>query len=82
MSFVLMTEFELPVNYNGKELLFPANLLQFGYSYKIEVVINGTKVSFERDEERNWRALVDAGTINANINSDFLTAIAKSLENL
>jgi len=74
--------FELPVPYNGKDLFFPARLIQFGYTYKIEVDINGTTVSFERDEERNWRALLDAGRTDSNINVSLLNSIAESLENL
>ena len=49
---------ELPVICDGKEFLFPAKLIRFRYSYRIEVEVNGTVISFDRDEERNWRALV------------------------
>ncbi len=74
--------FELPVNYNGQELLFPSRMIRFGYTYKIEVDVNGTTVSFERDEERNFRAIVSPEKMDSNINVDLLNAIAESLENL
>jgi len=74
--------FELPINYNGQDLLFPARLIPFGYTYKIEVDINGTIVSFERDEEKNWRAIIDMANIDAKINADLLNAIAVAIENL
>jgi hypothetical protein len=52
-------DFDLPVFYKGKEMHFPARLLTMGYIYKIEVDVHGQAVLFERDEERNWRALID-----------------------
>ncbi|MBD0298586.1 MAG: hypothetical protein ICV84_25860, partial [Flavisolibacter sp.] len=50
--------FKLPVTYKGKELLFPAHLLQLGYTHKFQVQVNGYEVFFEPDEERNYRAVV------------------------
>jgi len=74
--------FDLPVDYNGQDLLLPARLIQFGYTYKIEVDINGTIVSFERDEEKNWRVLIDPAKIDSKINADLLNAIVIAIENL
>ena len=75
--------FELPVQYKGKELLLPAQLHQFGYGYKIEVEVNGSSVFFERDDERNWRALIETDVhLNERIESKLLEAIAASLEGL
>ena len=54
-----METFELEVFYKDKEIHFAARLLTLGYIYKIEVDINTHTVVFERDEERNWRALID-----------------------
>jgi hypothetical protein len=75
--------FELPVNYKGKDLTFPARLQVFGYSYKVQVEVNGQLIIFERDEERNWRVL------STEENQDFkrpekglLQAVAESLEEL
>jgi hypothetical protein len=77
-------QFELPVIFKSEELHFPASLLNYGYSYKIEVDIEGTKVLFEPDEERNWRALIAPEEINANkkISVDLLKAIATSIEDI
>jgi hypothetical protein len=77
-----MDEFELPVSFNKKEFSFPARLLHYGYSYKLEVDIDGDKILFEPDEERNWRALVayeDIGN-NKKVNVDLLKAIVVSIE--
>jgi hypothetical protein len=51
--------FELPVNYEGEEILFQARLLQFGYTHRFAVKIHGQDVYFEPDEERNYRAMME-----------------------
>jgi len=82
LQLLLMdVSFDLTLNYNRRELLLPARLIQFGYTYKIEVDLNGTLVSFERDEEKNWRALIDPN-IETKINVDLLNAIVQAIENL
>ena len=74
--------FELPVSFNNTELNFPARILNYGYSYKLEVDIDGTKLLFEPDEETNWRALIayEELTANKKINVRLLQAIAWSIE--
>jgi hypothetical protein len=76
--------FELPVLFNNVELSFPAKLLNYGYSYKLEVDIEGEKILFEPDEERNWRALTTAADLSTNkkISIDLLKAIALSIEKI
>jgi hypothetical protein len=76
--------FALPVVFNNTELSFPARLLNYGYSYKLEVDIEAIKVLFEPDEERNWRALISYEDLNSNksISVDLLRAIAKSIEGI
>ena len=74
--------FELPVFYNNQEILLPAQLHQYGYTYKIEVDVNGISVFFERDEEGNWRAIVDPSEFekNKSFSIELLQAIACSIE--
>jgi len=76
--------FELPVSFNNTELNFPARILNYGYSYKLEVDIDGTKLLFEPDEETNWRALIayEELTANKKINVRLLQAIAWSIEKI
>ncbi len=52
--------FDLPVEYKGKEMLFPAELLPMGFRHKIKVNVDGTDILFEPDEERNYRAVIAA----------------------
>ena len=77
-----MDTFDLSVFYNNEELLLPAQLHQYGYTYKIEVDVNGTPVFFERDDERNWRALVEPSTLESHhhLKVELLQAIADSLQ--
>ena len=56
---IMDDDFELELSFKGKDLIFPARLLQMGYIYKIQVDLEDRQVLFERDEERNWRVLVD-----------------------
>jgi len=76
--------FEIPVSHQNNELSFPARLLAYGYSYKIEVTINGTNVMFEPDEERKWRALISYEDLASNkaFTVDLLQAIASSLDEI
>ncbi len=55
-----------------------------GYSYPIEVDVNGQLVKFEPDEEKIFRALFDAEQIQkgVKINTELLAAIAKVLESV
>jgi hypothetical protein len=50
--------FEIPLTYKSKDISLPAEYISTGYSYKINVDVFGQVISFEPDEERNFRALV------------------------
>lgn len=76
--------FELPVVYKGEEISFPGRLLNYGYSYKIELEIFGAMLLFEPDEQRNFRALIAPEEMNKHkeITLDLLEAIVSSLDEL
>ena len=76
--------FDIDVLYNDEELTLPCKLLKFGYSYKIEVDLRGTKILFEPDEERKWRASIPYEEINSNkkIDKSLLTTIASTIDEL
>jgi uncharacterized metal-binding protein YceD (DUF177 family) len=77
-------DFELPVQHEGKELLFTSRLLHYGYLHRFEVEVNGQKVLFEPDEERNYRAMVDPLEVDRmkKKDIDLLQAIAEALQSL
>jgi hypothetical protein len=73
-------DLEIPVNYKNRELIFIAKFIQFGYSYKFEVDVNGIPVFFEPDEERNFRAIIDPNDNgNRNIDRELIELILRSL---
>ena len=74
--------FEIPVTYNGQELYFPATLNIFGYTYKIHVEVFGQLISFEPDEERNFRAVMNMENLNGikKIDKALLEEIASVIE--
>jgi hypothetical protein len=80
----MVEDFKIPVLYNNQRLNFPAQLVRYAYSYKIEVDVEGTLIYFEPDEERNWRALVgyEEIVVNRNLNKELLKAIATSIEEI
>jgi len=80
----MVEDFKIPVLYNNQRLNFPAQLLRYAYSYKIEVDVEGTLVYFEPDEERNWRALIgqEDVAVNRSLNGELLKAIASSIEEI
>ncbi|GAA4737014.1 hypothetical protein [Flavisolibacter ginsenosidimutans] len=74
--------FDLPVVYNGKELLFPTRFLQLGYTYKFAVNVHGTSILFEPDEEGLFRAVATQNGIPKNVDTGLLQAIAEGVANV
>jgi hypothetical protein len=76
--------FDIPVTYKNKELLFKSQLLILGYTHKISVDVNGTEVLYERDEERNYRAIIDFEKMEGMkmIDKELLKAIAVAIETI
>ncbi len=71
----------LELSYNGKELSLPIQLIRWGYTYRLQVIINGTPVIFERDEERNWRAMIEENNnLHQPPDKNLLEAISKEIE--
>ena len=74
-------DFEIPVTFASKEYNFSAKLIAYGYSYKIEVDVFGKPISFERDEEQNFRAIISTADLQETgaIDKDLLASIAEQL---
>jgi hypothetical protein len=49
---------KIPVEYKGEELEFEARFIPYGYIHRIVVSVEGVKVYFEPDEERQYRAIL------------------------
>lgn len=65
-----MQDFELPVSYKGESLLLKSSLHVLGYTHRFIVEVDGREVTFEPDEERNYRATLPATEISVNNNPD------------
>lgn len=78
------SEFLLPVSLEEKVLELPAKIVQFGYVVKLEVEIKGKIVTFEPDEERNWRAVMEFEDLIAGkkVKKDLLEAVAGMIEDI
>ena len=73
--------FTLPIVHNGKEYSFEGELISTGYTYKIRIDISGQIITYEPDEERNFRAIVenaDHDSVNK-IDTGLLQAISEEL---
>lgn len=73
---------ELPVNYKGEEMYVHANVIAYGYSYKLSVDMNGTEVWFERDEQQQYRAILAHPETSKQADPEMIRAVLETLESL
>ena len=59
--------------------MLPSALQPWGYTYRIRVEIDQAVVFFEKDEERNWRALVEED-LRQKIDAELLQNIVDALD--
>lgn len=74
--------FIITISHNGNTYAFETRIVWIGYQHKIEVNIDGSVVSFEPDEERNYRAIMHPEQIGISklITPGLLEAIASHLQ--
>ncbi len=74
----------MPVTWKGREQIFKVTLQVFGYTYRLVVDVHGQFLNFERDEERNFRAVLNYDDLNnaTNIDRGLLKAIGDALETI
>ena len=51
--------FSIEIVQKGQKLSFDARLVTVGYTHRFYVTINDLEVTYEPDEERNYRAMVN-----------------------
>ena len=76
--------FDIPVSYKGNKIMYPASLISTGYTYKIQVDVYGKLISFEPDEERNFRAVINWDDLHeaGNVDKELLKEIAQAIESI
>jgi len=79
---LLEEPFFIPVSYKGKDLQFEATLQRRGYVYILAVDVYSTIVSFEKDEEGNWRALIPPEEKGKTPDVELLRTIGETIEAL
>ena len=67
------------VDHMGVERGFEASLQVFGYSHRFHVMVDGTEVLFERDEEGNYRAIIPPEHTGKIPDADLLQSIAGAI---
>jgi len=68
----------LPLNFKGREMDLPLKIYPYGYTYRVEVMVDEVMVIFEPDEEGSYRAIGVPGQVEPGL----LGAIADLLEKL
>ncbi len=79
-----MDEFDLPVTFKGMEEVFKVQLHITGYTYRLVVDVHGQSINFERDEEGNFRALLDYNDVenSGNVDLGLVKAIGVAIANI
>jgi hypothetical protein len=74
----------LPVTFEGKEYEFETSLVPFGYLHRLIITVEGVELSFEMDEERNYRVIDTSQNPRAvsRIEPGLLQAIVEKLQSL
>ncbi|MFA6057854.1 MAG: hypothetical protein WC756_06635 [Taibaiella sp.] len=76
--------FTITINYENKDYNFESLIVPQGFIHKIVVEVEGIPITFEPDEERNYRALVPEGAQIKNTTTfvGLLRAISSYLESI
>ena len=76
--------FSIEIRHNGAALTFDARLDTIGFVHKILIKVNGIDVTFEPDEERNYRAMVQPSQMASLKEPDMhiIAAIGAEMNNL
>ncbi|MBZ4191324.1 hypothetical protein [Niabella beijingensis] len=72
--------FELPLTYRGEPLTVKGRLATFAYSYKVYIIVNGRELTFEKDDEGQFRVISDQQ--QPEIDRQLLSTIIEALKNI
>ena len=76
--------FHIDIVYKGEEQVFEGRLIAAGYTHKFIINVNELEVTYEPDEERNYRAITNGGDLSKLTDTDkeIIGLICKRLEEL
>lgn len=74
----------LPVTFDGKDYEFETTLVPFGYLHRFIMTVEDIELTFEMDEERNYRVLdtTQDQMASSRIKPGLLQAIVDRLQSL
>jgi hypothetical protein len=73
---------QLPVQYQNEELNFPMEMINWGYTHRFKVNLNGQEYFFEPDEEGGYRAIAADPKQHSSASIQLLQAIGETLKTL
>ncbi|WP_026632542.1 hypothetical protein [Dyadobacter alkalitolerans] len=71
----------LPVEYLGATIELPLTIITHGYTYQLQIDIEGKKLVFEKDDQGEYRVIDDANG-PGHINKSLVLAILTTLREL
>ena len=76
--------FSIDVDFRGKEYSFEARLVAVGYTHKIRILLNGVEVTFEPDEERNYRAILNSSDQSSirEVDIELIKAVGEKIQSI
>lgn len=74
--------FGLPVTYKGEEHSFKDSLATFGYAYKFYIIVEGSELVFEKDDEGEYRVLTENDDKNKAVDIGLMQTIIDALNQL
>jgi len=73
---------ELPVHFEDEELKFGMEMMNWGYTHRFKIIVNGIEYFFEPDEEGFYRAVSEDYLKHSSQNTELLRAIGETLGEL
>ncbi|UTM21735.1 hypothetical protein [Dyadobacter chenhuakuii] len=71
----------LPVEYLGATIELPLTIITRGYTYQLQIEIEGKKLVFEKDDQGEYRVVDDANGAG-HVNKSLVLAILSTLREL
>ena len=71
----------LPVEYLGETIELPLTIITHGYTYRLQVEIEGKKLVFEKDDQGEYR-VIDESNGSGQISRSLVSAILATLKEL
>ena|ERR1700733_7543390 len=83
VTLIMEDSFSIDVDFRGEEYSFEGRLIAVGYTHKFCVLINSFEVTYEPDEERNYRAiLVSNKNSPKDVDIELIKAVGEKIQSI